>query len=81
MKKLADMSVLYPDMEDFLHTLVFGEDGDVKRSGGRKFTADAVTLMTLHGSKGLEFPVVFILGFTEGVFPSQLSLFDIMGKS
>ncbi len=71
MKKLADMSVLYPDMEDFLHTLVFGEDGDVKRSGGRKFTADAVTLMTLHGSKGLEFPVVFLHGMDKGRLPLE----------
>lgn len=37
---------------------------------------DAVKLMTIHSSKGLEFPVVFILGFTEGVFPSAKTLGD-----
>ena len=31
-------------------------------------------LMTIHASKGLEFPVVFILGFTEGVFPSAKTI-------
>lgn len=31
-------------------------------------------LMTIHSSKGLEFPVVFILGFTEGIFPSSKTL-------
>lgn len=34
---------------------------------------DAVTLMTLHSAKGLEFPVVFIIGFEEGIFPSNQS--------
>ena len=71
MKKLTDMSVLYPTMESFLQTLSFGEDGDVRRNGGRKFTADAVTLMTLHGSKGLEFPVVFLYGMDKGRFPLE----------
>lgn len=71
MKKLTDMSVLYPTMEGFLQTLSFGEDGDVRRNGGRKFTADAVTLMTLHGSKGLEFPVVFLYGMDKGRFPLE----------
>jgi DNA helicase-2/ATP-dependent DNA helicase PcrA len=37
---------------------------------------DRLTLMTLHTSKGLEFPVVFILGMEEGIFPHQRTLDD-----
>lgn len=36
--------------------------------------ADTVSLMTIHSSKGLEFPVVHIVGLEENLFPSQLSL-------
>ncbi|MFL5779579.1 MAG: ATP-dependent helicase [Chloroflexota bacterium] len=38
--------------------------------------ADAVTLITLHAAKGLEFPVVFISGLEEGVFPHSRALDD-----
>lgn len=55
-------------LEEFLRQIALqsGEDGGESK--------DSVKLMTIHSSKGLEFPVVFILGFTEGVFPSAKTL-------
>ena len=46
--------------------LNFGERTEAK-------DGDAVQLMTMHSSKGLEFPVVFIAGFEAGIFPSERS--------
>jgi DNA helicase-2/ATP-dependent DNA helicase PcrA len=48
------------------------EAGDAQADSGE----DAVQLMTLHSAKGLEFPLVFLVGMEEGLFPSQQSLDD-----
>ena len=39
-------------------------------------TADTVVLMTMHSAKGLEFPVVFLPGFEEGIFPGLQAIYD-----
>ncbi|WML42760.1 DNA helicase PcrA [Neobacillus sp. PS3-40] len=58
----------------FLTDLALVADIDSMDDEGAE--ADAVVLMTLHSAKGLEFPVVFLIGLEEGVFPHSRSLME-----
>jgi DNA helicase II / ATP-dependent DNA helicase PcrA len=58
-------------LEDFLASAALASDADSKDTEQNR-----VTLMTLHASKGLEFPVVFLVGLEQGLFPSYRSLDD-----
>jgi len=69
--KLMDTAVGYEDMPAFLHNLVLGQEGDLTRRPRKTYASDAVSLMTLHAAKGLEFPVVFLCGITEGLLPFE----------
>ncbi len=69
--RLLGAAALCPDMPDLLHNLVLGQEADVVRRGGKTYTPDAVSLLTLHASKGLEFPVVFLCGVQKGRIPLQ----------
>jgi DNA helicase-2/ATP-dependent DNA helicase PcrA len=57
-----------PSIAEFLHrlTLRFADDGEEAR--------EVVTLTTLHGSKGLEYDVVFLIGLEEGIIPHKRTL-------
>lgn len=69
--RLIAMAVMHKKMKDFLQTLALGRESDLVRSGTKSYLSDAVSLMTLHGAKGLEFPVVFLSGVTEGLIPYE----------
>ena len=58
----------------FLTDLALVADIDKLEDDGEE--SDAVVLMTLHSAKGLEFPVVFLIGLEEGVFPHSRSLME-----
>ena len=70
-EKLSAMAVFHKTMEEFLYLLDFGEEGDLMRRGGSLCTADSVSLMTLHGSKGLEFPAVILYGVRKNSIPLE----------
>ncbi len=58
-------------LEGFLASAALASDADNK-----DLAAERVVLMTLHASKGLEFPVIFLVGLEQGLFPSYRSLED-----
>jgi superfamily I DNA/RNA helicase len=68
---LMQAAVLYENIPGFLHNLALGREADILRSGSSagKRVRETVSLMTLHAAKGLEFPVVFLVGLTEGLLP------------
>jgi DNA helicase II / ATP-dependent DNA helicase PcrA len=80
-KELRSVATEFPVINDFLENVALVEaeqleQGKIKTLYNSEDT-NRVTLMTLHAAKGLEFPVVFIVGMEEGLFPHARSLFDI----
>lgn len=66
------------DFLDDAALLASVDDAKTRRENGG-VPEDAVTLMTLHNAKGLEFPAVFIVGTEEGLLPSKNSLMEAGG--
>ena len=70
---LSEFNDLHPDagLDGFLEEVSLVSDVDQA-----EFGRNAVTIMTLHAAKGLEFPVVFIAGLEEGLFPLSNSMLE-----
>ncbi len=77
-KELRSVATEWPKVQEFLENvaLVEASQDSNKRVAKGNMQKDAVTLMTLHSAKGLEFPIVFIVGMEEGLFPHSRSLMD-----
>ena len=75
-KELRSVAERFPELVDFLENVALTEKearGQARRTEKGK---GAVTLMTLHAAKGLEFGVVFMVGMEEGLFPHSRSLME-----
>ena len=59
----------HPDLSEFLEEVALVADVDRMEEGENR-----VTLMTLHSAKGLEFPVVYLSGMEDGLFPSSMAI-------
>lgn len=70
-EELKNLAMEFEKVEEFLEHVALVSDVDNFDSG-----ADAVTVMTLHASKGLEFTTVFLTGCEEGLFPHLRALDD-----
>ncbi|SLN35391.1 ATP-dependent DNA helicase PcrA [Aquimixticola soesokkakensis] len=68
LKELVKALEQFENLGGFLEHVALIMDNESEEAG------EKVTLMTLHGAKGLEFPAVFLPGWEEGLFPSQRSM-------
>lgn len=75
-KELRSVAIEFPQINNFLENVALVEQEYLpdKPKGDEK--KDAVSMMTFHAAKGLEFPVVFMVGMEEGLFPHSRSLMD-----
>jgi len=79
LESLVTVAGQFDTLDEFLPRLAVQAEGDIERSarGMRKLESEAVTLMTMHAAKGLEFKVVFICGVEEGILPFTYRRSDV----
>ena len=76
LSELVGAASEFSDISEFLERVGLVADTDEIPNEGSDFGDGEVLLMTLHAAKGLEFPVVFLLGMEEGIFPHIRALGD-----
>lgn len=75
-RELRSVATEFPVLLDFLEQIALTEKESRRRSSSDYSGRGAVTLMTLHAAKGLEFPTVFLVGMEEGLFPHSRTLMN-----
>ena len=81
-KELRSVATQFPDLTEFLENVALVQQEYLPsksvslRQGKNSKVVNAVTLMTMHAAKGLEFPAVFMVGMEEGLFPHSRSLLE-----
>jgi len=75
-KELRSVATKFDNLFDFLENVALVQQEHLPNHPAKNEKANAVTLMTLHAAKGLEFPCVFIVGMEEGLLPHSRSLYD-----
>ncbi len=76
-KELRSVAEEFPELVKFLENVALVQDNQLPEQ--RKTSneqSEAVTLMTIHASKGLEYPVIFLVGMEEGLFPHSISMLN-----
>lgn len=68
-EKIENLGALLSEAKPYADTATFLEEAALMSSVDQVTDKGSVTLMTLHAAKGLEFPVVFMVGMEEGIFP------------
>lgn len=74
-KELRSVAIAFPDITEFLENVALVEQEYNSQSKDNNIK-NAITLMTLHAAKGLEFAMVFMIGMEEGLFPHSRALMD-----
>lgn len=76
-KELRSVALTFPALTQFLENVALVEQEHMPdHPHNEQEEKNAITLMTMHAAKGLEFPVVFMVGMEEGLFPHSRSLMD-----
>lgn len=75
-KELRSVAMEFPSLTQFLENVALVEQEHLPEKPIKNEPKKAVTLMTTHAAKGLEFPVVFMVGMEEGLFPHSKSMME-----